>query len=146
MNENPQENQKPQQNNPFTGDNLRSILKKIEAQRDAIRGKPKERIVLDNPSKEQIIEQLRTGDCTVYFAKVTDGTQRTMKCTLIPAAWPAKYKGKKSTIASIFADAASGKHGKQFLIPVWDLEASQWRSFYTNRVSRLIRDENTPII
>jgi hypothetical protein len=146
MNQNDQENPENLEKKLFVGENLRSIIGKIDKLRDEIRGKPKERIEITNPSKEQLIEELRKGNCTVFFIKRTDGRSRMMHCTLIPEAWDTKYKSKKRTIAGIFAEAQTGKHGKQNLIPVWDLDAGQWRSFYTNSVSRLIRDENTPLI
>lgn len=82
---------------------------------------------LINPSISQIIEQLKTGICTLFFYKITDGTFRRMRCTL----------------ENVSPEA--NKYNRQGVVVVWDLDASQWRSFYPNRVFKLIRNEKTDI-
>jgi len=82
-------------------------------------------IVIDDPSSSQIIRELQAGDCTLFFYKITNGSFRKMKCTL---------SGQKPE---------SNRANRPGVIVVWDLEAQQWRSFYPNRVFRLIRNEET---
>ena len=116
------------QRKPFNDDKIRSILRKIDQQRIEIREKqqkaPQEIV---NPSLNQIYEQLRAGDCTVFFYKISDGSARRMKCTL----------KEKEPVPS--------KYNKQGIIVVWDLDHANWRSFYPKRVYKLIRNEETDI-
>ena len=83
------------------------------------------KIELQNPSQKDLIEQLNAGECTLFFYKVTDGAFRRMRCTL----------QNKESVPS--------KYNRQGVIVVWDLDTSQWRSFYPNRVFKLIRNETT---
>lgn len=80
-----------------------------------------------NPSVADIMEQLNAGVCTLFFYKVTDGSFRRMRCTLSGVS------------------AVPSKYNRQGVIAVWDLDANQWKSFYPNRVFKLIRNEKTDI-
>jgi hypothetical protein len=80
-----------------------------------------------NPSTPEIIRQLTSGVCTLFFYKVTNGSFRRMRCTLQNVS------------------AVPSKYNRQGVVPVWDLDANQWRSFYPNRVYKLIRNEKTDI-
>jgi len=80
-----------------------------------------------NPSTSVIMQQLQSGVCTLFFYKITDGSFRRMRCTL---------QG---------VSAVPTKYNRQGVIAVWDLDANQWRSFYPNRVFKLIRNEKTDI-
>jgi hypothetical protein len=82
-------------------------------------------IIIDNPAPQDIINELRSGECTLFFYKITNGEFRKMRCSLT----------EETPVPS--------KYNRQGVIVVWDLDASQWRSFYPNRVFRLIRDEQT---
>ena len=82
-------------------------------------------VEIDNPTPAQIYQQLNSGVCTLFFYKITTGDFRKMKCTL----------SQDKPIPS--------KYNRQGVIVVWDLDANEWRSFYPNRVFRLIRDEQT---
>ena len=84
-------------------------------------------VEITNPSINQIVEQLKNGICTLLFYKITDGTMRRMRCTL---------QG---------VNAVPTKYNRQGVMAVWDLDASEWRSFYPNRVFKLIRNEKTDI-
>jgi len=84
-------------------------------------------VEITNPSVNQLMEQLNTGVCTLLFYKITDGTMRRMRCTL---------QG---------VNAVPTKYNRQGVMAVWDLDASAWRSFYPNRVFKLIRNEKTNI-
>jgi hypothetical protein len=80
---------------------------------------------ISNPSTSEILEQLQMGECTLFFYKVTDGSFRRMRCTL----------QKEQPVPS--------KYNREGIMVVWDLDAAQWRSFYPNRVFKLIRNEKT---
>lgn len=62
----------------------------------------------------EIVNLLSNNICEVIFTK-TDGTERTMKCTLNPSHLP---KNDKVTTES-----------KNGTIPIWDIDKSAWRSF-----------------
>lgn len=87
----------------------------------------KTRTEIENPTTNQIVEELKRGTCTVFFYKIYDGSFRKMKCTL----------AEETPVPT--------KYNRQGVIVVWDLDASQWRSFYPNRVFRIIRDEETDV-
>jgi hypothetical protein len=110
----------------YNEDKIRSILRKIDQQRVEIREKntisPTQII---NPTSSELVQQLQTGDCTVFFYKKTDGTSRRMKCTL----------KDREPVPSIF--------NRPEVMVVWDLDHNNWRSFYPSRVYKLIRNENT---
>jgi hypothetical protein len=82
---------------------------------------------IDSPTTEQIIQELYKGTCTLFFYKISDSSFRKMRCTL----------SEEKPIPS--------KYNRQGVVVVWDLDASQWRSFYPNRVFKLIRNEKTDI-
>lgn len=84
-------------------------------------------VEVTNPSTSVIMQQLVSGVCTLFFYKITDGSFRRMRCTL---------QG---------VSAVPSKYNRQGVIAVWDLDANQWRSFYPNRVFKLIRNEKTDI-
>lgn len=82
---------------------------------------------IQNPSLQEIIKELNNGICTLFFYKITNGTLRRMRCTL---------QG---------VSPVQTKYNRQGVVPVWDLDANQWRSFYANRVFKLVRNEKTDI-
>lgn len=94
---------------------------KVEEQSDLI---PKETF---SPSTSEIYEQLISGECTIFFYKATNGSFRRMRCTL---------QG---------VNPVPSKYNRQGIMVVWDLDASNWRSFYPDRVFKLIRNEKTDI-
>lgn len=85
---------------------------------------PKE---IRNPSVQEILQELNSGICTLFFYKITNGTLRRMRCTL-------------QGVSSV-----QTKYNRPGVVAVWDLDASQWRSFYANRVFKLVRNEKTDI-
>jgi hypothetical protein len=85
---------------------------------------PKE---IRNPSVQEILQELNSGVCTLFFYKITNGTLRRMRCTL---------QG---------VSPVQTKYNRPGVVAVWDLDASQWRSFYANRVFKLVRNEKTDI-
>jgi hypothetical protein len=82
----------------------------------------KERQIL---STEEIVTNLKQGVCTLFFYKIKKGEFRRMRCTL----------SQQQPVPS--------KYNKPNVIVVWDLDKNQWRSFYPQRVFKLIRDEET---
>lgn len=84
-------------------------------------------VEIPNPTANQLLEQLNSGVCTLLFYKITDGTMRRMRCTLKDV------------------NPVATKYNRQGVMAVWDLDASAWRSFYPNRVFKLIRNEKTDI-
>lgn len=73
-----------------------------------------------DPLKEAILEKLRTDEATVKFTKA-DGTERTMRCTLVESKIPVD-KRPKSAEAQTASTAGSA-------LRVFDLEKGEWRSF-----------------
>lgn len=82
-------------------------------------------VEIQNPSIEDMVSQLQQGECTLFFYKITDGSLRRMRCTL---------SGR---------EPVPSKYNRQGTLVVWDLDSNQWRSFYSNRVFKLIRNEKT---
>jgi hypothetical protein len=74
---------------------------------------------------EDILSNLRQGVCTLFFYKKNRGGFRKMRCTL----------SQQQPVPS--------KYNKPGVIVVWDLDKNQWRSFYPERIWRLVRDEET---
>lgn len=110
----------------YNEDKIRSILRKIDQQRIDIREKNTiSPVEIVSPSLSELLEQLKIGDCTVFFYKKTDGTSRRMRCTL-------KDKVPEASI-----------YNRSEVMVVWDLEHNNWRSFYPERVYRLVRNEQT---
>jgi hypothetical protein len=123
-----QDNRKTGFSNQSNQDKLRGLLKTVDEHTLEVQEAPNlTPTEVKNPSSEQILEQLQQGECTLFFYKLTDGALRRMRCTL----------QNQSPVPS--------KYNKKGIVVVWDLDASQWRSFYPNRVFKLIRNEQTDI-
>lgn len=84
-------------------------------------------IEISDPSSQQIVQELRNGECTIFFYKMTNGAARKMRCTLVEQ------------------EPVPSKYNKPNIIVVWDLDKNNWRSFYPDRVSKLIRNEETDV-
>jgi hypothetical protein len=74
-----------------------------------------------------LVEQLRNSVLTVTFEKV-DGTERVMRCTLLPQYLPEEFKSKAPMLTETTPTTIS----------VWDLEASGWRSFRVDNVRSVL--------
>lgn len=70
-----------------------------------------------------LVEQLRNAVLTVTFEKV-DGTERVMRCTLLPQYLPEEFKAKAPMLTETTPTTIS----------VWDLDVSGWRSFRVDNV------------
>lgn len=71
-----------------------------------------------NYSYNEMVDMLRNGVITVTFDKL-DGSERVMKCTLLPTYLPEEYRDKAPMLTETAPQTVS----------VWDVEASGWRSF-----------------
>jgi len=79
-------------------------------------------------NKREMINELKSGICEVEFTKV-NGETRVMKCTLDPSIIPVATK----------EDPLSQKKVRSVsdeVLPVWDVEREQWRSFRVENVTR----------
>jgi len=77
-----------------------------------------------NFSKQQIVEQARSGIINVRFTKV-NGEGRDMKCTLLSEYLPNQQEMDFTEVDS-----------KEYLA-VWDVEVNGWRSFRIESVSEV---------
>lgn len=71
-----------------------------------------------NYTYEEVMTRLRNGVTKVTFLKV-DGTKRVMECTLEPSYLPEEFRNR----GPVLTEEAGNT------IPVWDVQASGWRSF-----------------
>ena len=83
-------------------------------------------------NREKIVEQLHKGVCTVFFTK-SDGSERTMHCTLNPKFAPSMPE---------MVEEAVRKNKNPDAIAVWDTDFDAWRSF---RIDKII-EFNSPQI
>jgi len=86
--------------------------------------------------KYELKEILSNTVSTVVFTKV-DGTEREMKCTLLPEYLPQKpvVEGQQ-----LLTEALPRKENPDTLA-VWDMESNGWRSFRTDSVKTVITHE-----
>lgn len=75
-------------------------------------------------TKESLVDLLKNNVVTVTFTKV-DGTERTMKCTLLGEYVPAPTQGR-----TLLQENA----GSDSNISVWDTDVNGWRSFRVSNV------------
>lgn len=77
---------------------------------------------MSNFDREWLVNLLNTGTWTVKFTK-KDGTERKMLCTLQENAIPEEKKSKNT-----------GKAKNDEVIPVFDIEKQEWRSFRVDSI------------
>jgi hypothetical protein len=73
----------------------------------------------DKNEQDFILNALRTDVATVVFTKA-DGTERTMRCTLVESKIPTDKQPKSTTQGGSTVGSA---------VRVFDVEKSEWRSF-----------------
>lgn len=83
-------------------------------------------------NKHELKEMLVNGVHTVTFVKV-DGTERTMKCTLLPEYMPATVTQGQQLLTE-----SSPKPENPNIISVWDIESQGWRSFRLDSVKMVV--------
>jgi hypothetical protein len=76
-------------------------------------------------NQAQLSELLKNNVMTVTFTKV-DGTERTMRCTLLPEYLPPET-GNKQLLTE----------GARNNLSVWDVKAGGWRSFRVDSVKNI---------
>ena len=86
--------------------------------------------------KYELKEILSNTVSTVVFTKV-DGTERELKCTLLPEYLPQKpvVEGQQ-----LLTEALPRKENPDTLA-VWDMESNGWRSFRTDSVKAVVTHE-----
>ncbi len=82
-------------------------------------------------NKHELKEMLVNGVHTVTFVKV-DGTERTMKCTLMPEYLPTTVAPGQQLLTESLPKAENPN-----IISVWDIESQGWRSFRIDSVTML---------
>ena len=82
--------------------------------------------MVDSTQKQEILENLRTGEVTVTFTKV-NGDNRVMTCTLNEAVIPKPDKKDPLTQKKVRAINPE-------VCSVWDVNAQGWRSFRWDNV------------
>lgn len=86
--------------------------------------------------KYQLKEELHNGVVTVVFEK-TDGTERTMRCTLANEYLPqvlTEYDEDGNPIVK------SQRKQNDNVVNVWDVDKSAWRSFRLDSVKSLLQE------
>jgi len=125
-------------------DAVRSFLRRVDdAKIKIVEENDTSETEIYKPTPEQVYSELEKSECTLFFYKMTDGTARKMRCTLNQSAFSEKYSTNRQIKNVILSNFANGKHGKSGLVPVWDLDSQSWKSFYINRVYKLVRNEQT---
>jgi hypothetical protein len=76
-------------------------------------------------SKEEINEWLHNQILTVIFDKVSSGTEREMRCTLLPEFLPLRL---------VTENTNNAKYDNPDIVRVYDLDKHAWRSFRIDRV------------
>ena len=79
-------------------------------------------------NRREMINELQSGICEVEFTKV-NGETRVMKCTLDPNIIPAATKEDPLSQKKVRAV-------NKEVLPVWDINKEQWRSFRIENVTR----------
>lgn len=85
--------------------------------------------------KYELKEVIQNNVVTVTFEKV-DGTERTMKCTLIPEYLPNNVDSNKQLLTENVRKENPGN------LSVWDVENNSWRSFRYDSVKAVKLDLN----
>lgn len=82
-------------------------------------------------TREEMLKRLHEGLCVVTFEK-TDGTERTMRCTLDSISL--KWLGLADK-AALSGDKSAANFSQE-IIRVFDIDNEGWRSFKINKVKR----------
>jgi hypothetical protein len=90
----------------------------------------------DHISSDEILLEMLSGVCTVFFIKKTTGSSRKLTCTLQEKYIPST---QKKTRQNFFSPMAGDRIG------VWDLNQRTWKSFYMSNVFKFVRDDTTDL-
>jgi len=80
--------------------------------------------------REELIKSLKDHVIEVCFRKVTNGEERNLKCTWMPAHLPKTPQG--NPLEWLISEHEKPEH--QDVIVAWDVEKSGWRSFHVSEV------------
>ena len=83
-------------------------------------------------NKYELKQILENGVATVIFTKV-DGTEREMKCTLLPEYLPQDVAPEQQLLTEVLPKAENPN-----ILAVWDIESQGWRSFRVDSVKTLL--------
>jgi len=83
-------------------------------------------------NKHELKQTLENGVVTVVFTKV-DGSERTLKCTLLPEYMPSGVAPGQQLLTE-----GSPRVENPNTISVWDIENNGWRSFRLDSVKTLL--------
>lgn len=84
-----------------------------------------------NNIKAELKEIIQNNIVTVVFTKV-DGTERSMKCTLLP-----EYLPQTTSEGAQLLQESIVRQENPNTLSVWDLEAQSWRSFRCDSVQKV---------
>jgi hypothetical protein len=87
----------------------------------------------DHISSQEMILEMLSGVCTVFFIKKTNGASRRITGTLEPGFMPTKEHISRKN----FFSPLSGER-----LGIWDINSQSWKSFYIENVFKFIRDES----
>jgi hypothetical protein len=90
----------------------------------------------DHISSDEILLEMLSGVCTVFFIKKTTGSSRKLTCTLQEKYIPSTQKKARQ---NFFSPMAGDRIG------VWDLNQRTWKSFYMSNVFKFVRDDTTDL-
>ena len=87
---------------------------------------------MDMTSKTELIDMLCERVVTVKFKKV-DGSERTMKCTLLQSIVPQSVKTTADNNAVV-----KERKENDAVVAAWDVEAEGWRSFRIDSIIEIL--------
>lgn len=85
-------------------------------------------------NRNTLLQVLSKGKCKITFNKI-DNTVRTMVCTLKSDFLPGKYESYPEKISR------SGENLE--ILPVWDVEKGDWRSFRISKITMVMTIDET---
>lgn len=85
-----------------------------------------------NETKIELKQIIQNNVVTLFFTKV-DGTEREMRCTLLPEYLPDQYRNKNTQLLQ----ESLGRLENANTLSVWDLDANAWRSFRCDSVTKI---------
>lgn len=106
----------------------------VDYKMDVRIAKPSVAYTSDHISTQEVLMELLSGVCTVFFIKKTNGAARRLTCTLSPEYIPS---GGTRVRVAFFSPMAGDRLG------VWDINEQGWKSFYMSSVYKFVRDDTT---
>lgn len=82
---------------------------------------------INHPTKSWLLEKLQKHNCSIFFRKTTNGQFRSLLCTRNLKKLPRRFKEK-------YVELINNPHGYDDIVPVWDVNSRDWKSFYYSNV------------